>query len=52
MTVFDELNDYADGLRNKGYAVLIEHYEDGKHEIISVTITIDKKRNRGNEIYG
>jgi len=52
MTMFDEINEYADGLRDKGYAVHVEHYEDGNHELISITVIIDKKRNRGKDFYG
>ena len=52
MTLFDELNNYGEKIRDKGYTVNIEHYEDGNYEIMSITVIIDKKRNRGKDFYG
>jgi len=47
-----ELKDYAEKLRDKGYNVQINHYEDGDGDETTITIKTDKKRNRGKELYG
>ena len=52
MTDFDDLREYAKGLREKGYNVQIAHYENGKEEIITISVIVDKKSKRGKDFYG